>query len=256
MPDGYELDHTSVAVTDIAATGRWLRRELGATPIAGEVLDDFRYVLFHVGDEHGGGRLELMEPEAPGGFLDRFVATHGESPHHLTFTVPDLVEAVAQVRVLGLEVVGEDYSYGKWREAFVMPELTHRVVIQLADTTAAFPPPAELMATRERDVDSFPGNRGAREPRWWEFMWEEEPRRQAKLVSTTLRSRDLAMTDALLGGILHGTATAEGDDVRYSWAHASVLVRPADQAGVASIQCRGPLPESVQVGLLPIEELS
>ncbi|MFI5429589.1 hypothetical protein [Aeromicrobium sp. UC242_57] len=139
------------------------------------MLDDFRYVLFHVGDADGGGRLEPMEPEAPGGFLDRFVATHGESPRPPHVHGPDLVEAVAQVRALGLEVVGEDYSYGKWREAFLMPEVTHRVVIQLADTTAAFPPPAELMATRERDVDNFPAT-GCQEPRWWEFMWRKSPR--------------------------------------------------------------------------------
>ena len=254
MPDGFELDHTSVAVADIGSTSRWLRRELGATPIAGEVLDDFRYVLFHVGDADGGGRLELMEPESQGGFLDRFVHTHGESPHHLTFTVPNLPDTVSQVRDLGLSVVGEDYLYDRWREAFVMPESVHRVVIQLADTTASFPPATELLSTQERDVDSFPGNRGAREPRWWEFVWDEEPLRSATLVSTTLHSRDLAVSRVLFGEILHGIATPDGDGVRFSWSHSSIIVRPSTQAGVASIECRGPLPDQAQVGQLHIEE--
>ena len=255
MPDGFELDHTSVAVADIDSAGRWVRRALGATPIAGEVLDDFRYVLFHVGDADGGGRLELMQPESPGGFLDRFVDTHGESAHHLTFTVPDLPEVVRQVRALGMQVVGEDYSYERWREAFVMPESVHRVVIQLADTTGAFPEPAELMSTRERNVESFPGNRGAREPRWWEFMWDEPTQRSTKLVSTTLHSRDFGVARALFGDTLHGVASTEREGIRFSWAHSSILVRPASDAGITSIQCRGAIPQSAYVGLLPVEEL-
>ena len=44
-----DLDHTSFAVHDALAWARRLRRELGATPIAGETLTEFRYVLLHVG---------------------------------------------------------------------------------------------------------------------------------------------------------------------------------------------------------------
>lgn len=257
MPDGFELDHTSVAVRDVVSTARWLRRELGATPIAGEVLDDFRYVLFHLGDGTGGGRLELMEPERPSGFLDRFVRSHGESPHHLTFTVPDLAETVREVRALGLEVVGEDYAHPPWREAFVMPEPTHRVVVQLADSTASFPSPAELVSTRERDVDSFPGNRGAVEPRWWEPVWDEEPARSLTLVSTTLRSTDPVLSRALFGDVLRGVVTEEGDATRFGWSSSSLLVQQHDRGGVAGISCRGSLPHPVQarVGRLPIEEV-
>lgn len=256
MPDGFEFDHTSVAVNDVDATSRWLRRELGATPIAGEVLEDFRYVLFHVGGAEGGGRLELMQPESPGGFLSRFVDTHRESPHHLTFTVPDLPEVVRQVRALGLQVVGEDYSYERWREAFVMPESVHRVVIQLADTTAAFPTPAVLVSTRDRDVENFPGNRGAVEPRWWEFVWEEVPARSATLVSTTLQSSDLAFSNALFGDVLRGGATHANGGSQFAWTHSSIVVVPDRKAGVTGIQCRGPLPDRVRIGRLRIEEVS
>ena len=170
MGEGFEFDHTSVAVKDIRATARWVRRELGASPIVGEVLDDFRFVLFHVGGVDGGGRLELMEAASADGFLRRFVAKHGESPHHLTFDVPSLPDAVEQVRRLGLTVVGEDYSHAPWREAFVMPEAAHSVVIQLADTNRSYPPPRELVSTTERDVDTFPSSRGSRERRWWECL--------------------------------------------------------------------------------------
>jgi hypothetical protein len=40
---------------DIRAPRLHHRRELGATPIAGETLAEFRYLLLYVGDAHEGG---------------------------------------------------------------------------------------------------------------------------------------------------------------------------------------------------------
>jgi hypothetical protein len=86
-----DLDHTSFAVDDALAWARRLRRDLGATPIAGEVLPAFRYVLLYVGTVTSGARIELLDPVGDG-FLTRFLERHGTGPHHLTFTVPDLRE--------------------------------------------------------------------------------------------------------------------------------------------------------------------
>lgn len=101
--DGVDLDHTSFAVHDAMAWAHRLRRELGATPIAGETLPEFRYLLLHVGTAERGARLELIEP-ASSGFVTRFLQRRGEGPHHLTFTVPDLREATARARGLGFTV--------------------------------------------------------------------------------------------------------------------------------------------------------
>src|SRR5215475_15908229 len=110
----FDLDHTSFAVHDVLSWARRLRADFGATPIAGEVLPEFRYLLLYIGNADVGARLELMEP-CQRGFLDRYLAKHGEGPHHLTFTVPDLPRVVADARSLGFTVVGESYEHPPWR---------------------------------------------------------------------------------------------------------------------------------------------
>lgn len=96
LPVGFDLDHTSFAVHDAMDWARQLRREVGAVPIIGEALAEFRYLLLYVGTPDEGARLELLEPTGPG-FLTRFLAASGEGPHHITFTVPDLRESVIRV---------------------------------------------------------------------------------------------------------------------------------------------------------------
>lgn len=116
-----DLDHTSFAVHNALEWGMRLRRDLGATPIIGEALSEFRYLLLYLGSAAQGARIELIEPTGPG-FLQRNLEKRGEGPHHITFTVPDVGVAVAAARSLGLTVVGEHYEHPPWREAFIMPD--------------------------------------------------------------------------------------------------------------------------------------
>ena len=43
--NGFDLDHTSFAVRDVLSWARRFRADVGATPILGEVLRKFRYLL-------------------------------------------------------------------------------------------------------------------------------------------------------------------------------------------------------------------
>lgn len=240
MPDGFDIDHTSFAVLDALSAGRWARRELGATPVFGEVLTDFRYLLMHVGTAAGGGRIEFMEPVTEDGFLGRFVARHGERPHHLTFTVPDVEVTVARVRAAGFRIVGEDFGHPPWREAFVMPDRFHGVVVQLADTDRSFPTPDELLATRERRADRFPSNRGASGGDWWTSVWDEPSGPAVTSRSTELVSTDLGASDRLFRDVLHGEVVARGSaGRRYAWARSELVVRGGDRAGVVALGVDG-----------------
>ena len=174
-----DLDHTAYAVHDALASARRLRTELGAVPVVGEVLPEFRYLQLWVGDDGGGATLELLEPAGPG-FLTRFLERHGEGPHHLTFTVPDLRAAVGRVRDLGLTVVGEVYGDPVWQEAFVVPDAVHGCVVQLAQTEGELPD----------------------EPEWWAPATEAPLGVPARLGATHLGSSDLAATQRLFGDVL------------------------------------------------------
>jgi hypothetical protein len=214
MPGSADLDHTSFAVRDATTWARLLRCELGATPIAGEKLLAFRYLLLYVGTTESGARIELIEPAADG-FLTRFLDRRGEGPHHLTFTVPNLRASVAQVRALGATVTGEDYSHASWQEAFIAPDGVHGVVIQLAQSDAAYPSPAELLNTTERDADRFPSSAGATDRTWWTPLWDTPAGPTATLGATHVASSDLAVSRRLFEDVL-SAETHESDEVSTS----------------------------------------
>jgi hypothetical protein len=231
---------------------RRLRQELGAVPVAGEALEEFRYLLLYVGTVQAGSRLELIEPAATGGFLARFLQRHGAGTHHITFTVPDLRSTVAQVRDLGATVVGEEYTNSSWREAFLMPDDKHGVVIQLAQTDFDYPPPAELLDTNRRDVQVFPSSYGATEPLWWTSLWDTPRGEPVVLGATHLASTDLDYTRDLFGGLLGADVSRTADGFTLVWPGGSVQVHRGDRPGVQSVDLHGAGERSIWIGKTPI----
>src|SRR5262245_10951515 len=243
----FDLDHTSFAVHDVLSWARRLRADLGATPIAGEVLREFRYLLLYIGSGDAGARLELMEP-CQGGFLERYLAKHGEGPHHLTFTVPDLARTVADVRSLGLTVVGESYDHPPWREAFIVPDGYHRVVVQLAQSDRSYPGPAELLATQVRDPASVPSSPGATDPSWWTSVWQTPSGPSARLGTTCLGSADLAVSRRLFEDALKGRSEKGADYIEFSWPSGSVRVRASDRPGVTGMHLHDSVKGAIGIG--------
>jgi catechol 2,3-dioxygenase-like lactoylglutathione lyase family enzyme len=242
-----DLDHTSFAVDDALAWARRLRRSCGATPVAGEVLAEFRYLLLYVGTAESGARMELLEPVGDG-FLTRFLERHGTGPHHITFTVPDLRVAVAGARELGATVVGEDYRHPSWQEAFLVPDAAHGVVIQLAQTDLVYPTPSQLLAGQSRDTHMFPSSYGASEPLWWAALWDTEPVGEATLGATRLASTDLDRSRALFGGLLGATVSEDAGSLTLTWPGGSIRVHRADRPGVVGMDLVGGPPGGVRIG--------
>lgn len=247
MKSEFDIDHTSFAVQDALGWARRLRRELGAVPICGEVLEEFRYLLLYVGTADEGGRLELLEPVGDG-FLRRFLKARGEGPHHLTFTVPDLEEAVSQVRSLGMTVVGESYGNPAWREAFVMPDAVHRTVIQLAQSDRAYPDPRELVASSARDPSTLPSVEGATEPLWWASLWDTPSGNSARLGPTHLGSSDTGLSRRLFEEILGAQVREHDGSLDLSWPSGSIRVSPGDTPGVTGMSLYGGPAEGMAIG--------
>ncbi len=247
MTSDIDLDHTSFGVEDAVSWAGMLRRAIGAVPVAGEVLGEFRYLLLYVGTAQSGARLELLEPTGDG-FLRRFLDKHGVGPHHLTFTVPDVTAAVAQARALGATVVGEDYSVPSWREAFLMPDATHGVVIQLAETDIVYPSPAELTASSGRHGWSFPSTYDASEPAWWEAAWDVARGPAATLGATRLASTDLEWTRSLFGGLLGADVIERGDALELRWPSGAIVAHRADRPGVVGMDLAGGPAGGLRIG--------
>lgn len=244
---GVDLDHTSFAVHDALEWGKHLRRSLGATPIIGEVLAEFRYLLLHAGTPEQGARIELLEPTGPG-FLQRILEKRGEGAHHLTFSVPNVGAAVEEARSLGLKVVGERYDHPPWREAFIMPDATHGVVIQLSQSERHYPNPEVLMRTRTRNIDELPSVYGATSPQWWTGIWDVEPSASAILGRTHLGSTDLAASQRLFGDFLGGSVNRTGDSIEFTWPSGAIQVDANPAPGVKGMSLHGSGLEPILIG--------
>ena len=227
MTPAIDLDHTAFAVDDALAWARRLRRDLGALPIAGDVLPEFRWLQLYVGSPDAGARIELLDPTGDG-FLTRFLDRRGPGPHHITFNVPDLRESVAQARERGATVVGGDYSNPSWFEAFLMPDDKHGVVLQLAQTDVEHPPPAE--------------------PDWCRPLWEIDPAGVATLGATHLASTDLDHSRDLFGGLLQATVSDTAYGLELSWPSGSIRVSASARPGVTGMTLRGGPAEGIAIG--------
>lgn len=150
-----DFDHTSFAVHDALACAGRFREAFGATPITGETLAEFRYLMMYVGSEDRGTKIEFIEPTGEG-FLEQYLQKRGESPHHLTFSVQHLKDMVATAREHGFGVVDENYDHASWQEAFIRPDATHRTIIQLASSDRRYPPARQLFASQARGPLAIP----------------------------------------------------------------------------------------------------
>ncbi|GAB3040861.1 VOC family protein [Sediminivirga luteola] len=239
MTEQYEFDHLSIGLQDPYAGATELRSRLGAVPLIGGVLDDFRYVLAHVGTVDRGGRLEIIGPGTAGtGFMNRFLARHGPMAHHLSFSVPDLAATRTQLQDAGFTWVREDLGYPRWQELFLPPDDVHGLVIQIASTQTPLPPLRELLATRKRNYGVMPNNRGARQPDWWESVWDVPVENRAVLGPVLLDSTDPARTHVLLHWILGAEVVAHSPvpgSRLYRWPTGEIAVRRAATGGVRTV---------------------
>lgn len=236
-----ELQHVSYAVHDALGVARRMREEYGAVPVAGESLPEFRYVLLYVGTAERGGFLELMEP-AGDGFLSAFLAKHGEGPHHLTWMVSDLPRSVAQLRDVGVRVVGESYGYAPWQEAFIAPQAATGCVLQIAHSDRDYPPPTELLNTRDRRVEDFPISEKGRDRLWWSALWDVDPGPVPEWQHVRTTSSDLDLMTLIYADVLEAQMSSEAETAVFTWAGGSITVESAATSGIRHVMTsRGPL---------------
>jgi catechol 2,3-dioxygenase-like lactoylglutathione lyase family enzyme len=204
--DRYHLDHVALAGRDTAPALRFLTGTLGGTVIFGGQSIGFRPMQVWVGDESGDGMsIELLEPwdAARNDFLERFVAKHGDGPHHMTFKVPDLADAIARATERGLTPVKVDLSDPEWKEAFLMPRDAHGTVVQLAESPTTFATRAELLAHVARNGPNM-------HPRWWVDPLPPEGL-PAHLRRVVLRSPDPEAAVAFFSEFLQGEIDVKRD---------------------------------------------
>jgi catechol 2,3-dioxygenase-like lactoylglutathione lyase family enzyme len=202
----FDLDHIALAATDTSDALRFLTGELGGRVIFGGQAIGFRPMQVWLGTDEGDGMpIELLEPweVERNDFLARFVARHGDGPHHLTFKVSDFDAALARVRAAGFHPVNIDVSDPEWKEAFLMPREAHGTVVQLAESHGHSESRAQLLAHVEQHGPNM-------HPRWWvDPVPARGPR--ALLRRVVLRTPSLPAAMGFFAGVLQGDVEQESD---------------------------------------------
>lgn len=128
------LDHVAIAVRNFPDAIPFYVNTLGASFLFSGEMDGqgFRWAQFRL---PGGGKIELVTPTEPDGFLARFLQSRGEGVHHVTLKVPDIERALAHLRARGVPVMNVSTDNPEWKEAFIHPRDAHGTLVQLAQAS-------------------------------------------------------------------------------------------------------------------------
>jgi catechol 2,3-dioxygenase-like lactoylglutathione lyase family enzyme len=129
--EAIRFHHIALGSTRITDALPVLVGRLGGIPESGGPSREFRWAAWLYA---GGGRLEVIEPRGPDGFLHRFLARRGPGIHHVTFIVPSLAAACARAEAAGHEIVGRDESDPGWMTAFLHPKRALGIVVQIVQS--------------------------------------------------------------------------------------------------------------------------
>lgn len=231
-----DLDHVGFAVADAAQTLRSLYRQGILIPVAGEEDDEFRYVVGLRSGGDRGVRVELLDPNGDrGGFLARYLHSHGVGAHHVTFMVDELDRTLRDLSSAGIPLTQVDLSYPPWREIFVHPRGGLGTVIQIASSVYTYPSSRSPALV---DGTEVPHRRTGRNRDWWHPVVDDthEPKPIA-IDSISLGVEDFDTARTLFCGILGGreTATDQVTHARYEWSNGSINVSTIESPGIISL---------------------
>jgi catechol 2,3-dioxygenase-like lactoylglutathione lyase family enzyme len=191
------FDHVAVAVERWSDAWPRYAVELGGVWSSGGANVGFAPAQLRFANE---GRLEILQPWQPedNPFLRRFLDRHGPGPHHLTFKVPDLADALDVARDAGFAPIGVDLSHPDWKEAFIHPHQATGIVVQMAQAAHHWESPAP---------EGFPAGAASS---------------AASLVRVTHAAADLETALALFGGLLGGRVRRRSSDNAAGWKFADL----------------------------------
>ncbi|HEV2993599.1 MAG TPA: VOC family protein [Acidimicrobiia bacterium] len=198
-----DLDHVALAATDAGPALATLVGELGGLVLSGGQSRGFRPVQVRLGDATHGMTVELLEPwdVQHNDFLARFLARHGDGPHHLTVKVDDFDAALDAVRASGRSPVGVNRQDPNWMEAFLVPAEACGTVVQLA----AQADPGDF-ASRFAAVEA---HGPLASPVWWRALPPRAPT-AVELCRVVLRTPDRLEARRFFGELLGGEEASSG----------------------------------------------
>ena len=129
------IHHVGVVVHSADAALGFFRDTLGLTVTEDRVIDEqgVRGVLLSAGENE----IELLEPTRDDTGVARFLATRGQTMHHICFNTDNVDAELARLKGLGVDLIDQEPRDGlAGRIAFIHPKAAHGVLIELATPPA------------------------------------------------------------------------------------------------------------------------
>ncbi len=125
------LDHIGIAVQDLGKALAFYRDALGLEIEAPEEVYSQRVRAHFI--PVGQSSIELLEATTSDSAIAKYLEKRGPGIHHITLRVPDIREALAQLKARGVRLVDEQPRPGAEGSliAFVHPSAAHGVLVEL-----------------------------------------------------------------------------------------------------------------------------
>jgi methylmalonyl-CoA epimerase len=125
------LHHVAIAVEDLDEAIATYGRLYGATVELRDRVEGQGVEAAYL--KVGSGRIELVTPLGEDTPVGRFLAKRGPGMHHVAFSVPDVGDAVRELRSAGADVIDPEPrpGLGGHDVSFVHPDSAHGVLVEV-----------------------------------------------------------------------------------------------------------------------------
>jgi len=128
----HTIDHLGVAVKSLEQARKFYEM-LGLKVSGEEVVEHEKVKVAMV--PLGESRIELLEATGADSVIAKFVEKRGEGLHHVAIHVPDLANAVKNLKANGTRLISDEIKIGAGghRYVFVHPSSAGGVLIELVE---------------------------------------------------------------------------------------------------------------------------
>lgn len=139
MPRVRRIDHVAIVVDDIDQALAFWRDGLGLELSHVEDVPSQQSVVAFLPTEHG--EIELVKPTDEDSGVARFLEKRGPGVHHVCFQMEDLEASLETLKDKGIRLINTEPVIGTAgkRIAFIHPESTHGVLVELYEVTSQEP---------------------------------------------------------------------------------------------------------------------
>ena len=134
------VEHVAIAVKDMSKMQEIFENKLGIKMEYEEKFPQYntKIAMYPIGDTY----LEVLESNDPKTETSRWIEEHGEGLFHICLEVEDIDSALTELREKGVKLLDEvpRVGHGGARIAFLDPESTGNLLIELAEISATLTP--------------------------------------------------------------------------------------------------------------------